>query len=82
MPLGRPVYTLWQQGAVNENTYENIINTHGTHVTEKRTSSPISVNGITLGYTNLVQPTSGYDILTINYYDNYKWPDMIPGTIS
>ncbi len=44
----------------------------GTHNEAPGTSI---IGGITIGYTNNAYPTMGLELLTVNYYDNYSFPD-------
>lgn len=84
--FGRVAYTMWVQGWLGESTRVAAENNPGTNYAESRitNSSPSSVNGVAFSYTNNVSPTSGYHILTINYYDDYNWqgaPAAIPSTV-
>jgi RHS repeat-associated protein len=83
----RVAYTLWKQGAVNGTQRELMANALPTYISEVRLSGTNStvVNGVTFGYSNQVQPTSGYHVLTVNYYDDYTYygnPGTIPGTVA
>ena len=82
--LDRVAYTLWKPGWFNEQGLTPPTNNGG--LSEERTSgtSFTDINGVEIGYTNDVSPTSGVHVLTVNYYDDYAWPDgpsSIPSTV-
>ncbi len=82
--FGRVVYTLWQKDEVNINALDRLVERHGTTLHEKRTSRPTNVEGIIFNYTNQVEPMADYQVLTVNYYDDYDWdraPTSIPSTV-
>lgn len=85
--FNRVVYTFWQQGVVSTQSQSEFGIQPPTYISEKRLSSnnTNTVNGVQFGYTNRVKPTSGYHILTINYYDDYSYhgsPNVIPTTVA
>lgn len=83
-PFGRVAYTSWVTGTITEPNRQAIEDTQGTDYSETRTSNYTTINGVEFGYTNNVAPTTGFHILTINYYDDYSWPNApsnIPGTV-
>jgi RHS repeat-associated protein len=83
----RVAYTVWKQGTVNGTQRELMANALPTYISEVRlqgTNSTVA-NGVTFGYSNQVQPTSGYHVLTVNYYDDYTYygnPGTIPSTVA
>ena len=82
----RVAYTLWKQGTVDETQRNTLANALPTYISEYRLygSSTNQVNGVSFSYSNQVAPTSGYHILTVNYYDDYDYngaPGSIPGTV-
>ncbi|MCZ4319219.1 DUF6443 domain-containing protein [Aequorivita viscosa] len=82
----RVAYTLWKQGTVDEANRNALANGLPTYISEYRLygSSTNQVNGVSFSYSNQVAPTSGYHILTVNYYDDYDYngaPGSIPGTV-
>lgn len=83
--FGRVAYTMWVPGWFGENTRQSIETTSSntTTLSETRTENATTVNGVQFSYTNDVAPTSGYHILTINYYDDYDWDGApsIPSTV-
>ncbi len=80
----RVAYTFWKQGTVGKTERESMA--PQIPISESRLSSgSTAVNGVTFGYTNNVTPTSGYHVLTVNYYDDYTYygnPGTIPGTVA
>lgn len=80
----RVAYTLWKQGAVGRTERELLA--PQTPISESRLTggSTSNVNGVSFSYTNNVVPTSGYHVLTVNYYDDYIYlgaPISIPTTV-
>jgi hypothetical protein len=43
--------------------------------TKTTTNNSTTVNNVSFNYTTLAVPTSGYHILTVNYYDNYDYSE-------
>ncbi len=81
--FNRPVYTLWKQGTVNGVQGKTLI--PQTPISEVRIPGTSSVNGVSFSYSNQVAPTSGYHVLTVNYYDDYSYtgaPSPIPTTVA
>lgn len=79
----RVAYTLWKQGTVNESTREGLAGLP-TYISEFRTPGTTNVNNVSFSYSNQVEPTSGYHVLTVNYYDDYAYtgaPATIPTTV-
>jgi len=82
----RVAYTLWKQGTVDGAQRDALANALPTYISEYRMygSSTSQVNGVSFSYSNQVVPTSGYHVLTINYYDDYEYsgaPTTIPTTV-
>lgn len=71
--LGRVVYTGLEGG--NSTSLQNALNNETTSY-ESKLSTPITVAGTTLYYTNDSHPTGLDEILTINYYDNYEFDKL------
>ncbi|NHN28168.1 type IV secretion protein Rhs, partial [Flavobacterium jejuense] len=74
--FGRVVYTGWYTGravtSIDRTNYQNeqmslsfyeVVNTNYTF------------DNIQLGYSNKVKPINNYRVLTINYYDDYSYPN-------
>lgn len=71
--FNRPIMTAWSQATFNATariSLQGIYNGVSLY-NESKSASTNSVNGVAFRYTNTVTPTSGYHVLTINYYDNY-----------
>ena len=70
--LNREVYSLWYPSYTNrlalQVSYDNATVFH-----EKSTNSVI--DWVITGYSNQVFPTSGTSLLSVNYYDNYTFPN-------
>jgi len=80
---GRVAYTMWVDGWFGETTRQAIENIPTPEYSESQTATN-TVNGVQFSYTNNVRPTSGYHVLTVNYYDDYGWsgaPANIPSTV-
>lgn len=82
----RVAYTLWKQGTVDGAQRDALANALPTYISEYRLygSSTSQVNGVSFSYSNQVAPTSGYHVLTVNYYDDYEYsgaPTTIPTTV-
>lgn len=88
--FNRPVYTGWSPLAtINSEARKNLqaqynVATTNFSETKTATTSDTTLNGVAFRYSNVAIPTSGYHILTINYYDDYNFPNAptsIPTTI-
>ncbi len=75
--FNRPVYTAWYSAAVasatDRKTLQDTYN-NATLFSENKTTSATTINGIATNYTNKVIPST-FVVLTINYYDNYEYPN-------
>lgn len=49
--------------------------TNQTVLNEKKQTSNSTLDGIAIRYTNNVLPTSSINLLSVNYYDDYNYPD-------
>lgn len=78
--FGRPVYT--GQYTNNLETTRTAVQglANGTILFENKSAVPISVAGTSVNYSNVAFPTTGIDLLTITYYDNYLNFDLDGGT--
>ena len=74
--FGRVAYTGWFNGttatAANRNSFQNQMN--GLTVLNESRVSSTTIDNVTVGYSNTVYPTN-IKLLTINYYDNYTYPN-------
>ena len=77
--FNRIVYTGWYAGhQCNSAERANIqlLMNNATALSESRSVSNV-IDNISIGYTNTAFPTLYYYLLTINYYDNYNFPNAI-----
>ncbi|MEM6696836.1 MAG: DUF6443 domain-containing protein, partial [Bacteroidota bacterium] len=74
--FGRVVYTGKVMDTRDRTAIQNYIdgNTTETTVYESRTTSPNTIDGTLVFYTNANYPNdSSVELLTVNYYDDYLW---------
>lgn len=87
--FNRVVLTGWMPATVTpatRKTTQDARNLQTTNFSETKiaTTSNSTVNGVAFRYTNVAWPTSGYHVLSVNYYDNYNFPNApttIPTTV-
>lgn len=84
--FGRATYTGWYSGHYADASHRKILQdlyNNATIINEEKSTSNSSINSITVAYTNNVFPTSGFYLLTVNYYDNYNFPGAasVPTTV-
>jgi len=84
--FNRPVYTAWYNAGVTSSadrkTLQDSYN-NATAYSESKTTSDNIINGVTTRYTNNITPST-FIVLTVNYYDNYLYPNApspIPSTL-
>lgn len=87
--FSRVVYTGWKEqnsfSTQERHALQLLVNGNNTPQYESKLAQPITVNSVSLPYSNDVQPSGGIIILTINYYDNYTFtaaPSTIPSQIN
>lgn len=74
--FGRPIYTGWYNlvsNSANRKSLQDAQNSASVLFETKQTSG--AIDGIPAYYTNLVAPTV-FKLLTVNYYDNYVFPNV------
>ena len=76
--FGRVVYTGWMAREV-VNSYkrkeiQDLLNNGTYPLFETKTTSPVAIDGVQTKYTNVAFPTEPFELLTVNYYDNYDFP--------
>jgi RHS repeat-associated protein len=80
--FSRPVYT----GEYVNNTQTSRVDiqtlANSTNVFESKQATAININGTNVNYTNNVFPTTGTDLFTITYYDDYSNIDLDGGAAS
>ncbi|HLP65508.1 DUF6443 domain-containing protein [Flavobacterium sp.] len=76
--FNRPVYTAWKPQANITNALRKSVQTDyaGASVVNEYKSNA-SIESINTGYSNVVYPTTDLKLLTINYYDNYTYPNAM-----
>jgi RHS repeat-associated protein len=86
--FNRPVITAWMPSTVTSagrKALQDARNAEDTNLSETKiaTTTNTSINGIAFRYSNVAFPTSGYHVLTVNYFDDYNFPNApaIPSTI-
>ncbi|WP_240628189.1 DUF6443 domain-containing protein [Flavobacterium anhuiense] len=81
--FSRPIYTGWSNQTSTSATRKILQDAQNaaTVLYESKQSSG-TIDGITVYYSNAIEPTS-FKLLTVNYYDNYNFPDapIIPSTL-
>jgi RHS repeat-associated protein len=74
--LGRNILTAWMPGE-NSSAYRKTLQDNYTGTTnpiyETRTTSPTAVNYVSFNYTSVSLPTTGYHVLSVNYFDDYNY---------
>ncbi len=75
----RVAYTGWSTinvatSSANRATLQSFMNS-ATVINENKLETDNSINGVSLRYSNLVYPGLSPHILTVNYYDNYSFPN-------
>ena len=84
--FNRPILSSWTAATITSTvrkTLQDNLN-NATIVSEiKMASTDTTINGVAFRYSNTVWPTSGYHVLTVNYYDDYNFPNAqtIPTTV-
>lgn len=60
--------------------------TTSSSINEEKITSPITIDGISVGYTNdvSINTNGSFILLTVNYYDDYNFPDApsVPTTLA
>ncbi len=71
--FSRPILTAWMSGTVTSATRKTNQDSRNTAtvLNESKTTSNTTINGVGFRYTTTSLPTSGYHVLTVNYYDDY-----------
>lgn len=81
--FGRVAYTGWVAATGFGTTLRRDMQLLTWNITAKTTSS-VSINSISVYYTNTLPSSlqSGFKLLTVNYYDNYVYPNATAPTSS
>ncbi|SEP23491.1 RHS repeat-associated core domain-containing protein [Flavobacterium sp. CF108] len=91
--FNRPIITAWWPAAavtnVERKTLQDAQNAVTTNPSETKIATATNTvvpptTGVSFRYTNLYWPTSGYHVLTVNYYDDYNYPGAptVPSTVA
>lgn len=83
--FGRVVYTGWYtDNSISETQRKSLqdVYDNATANSEIKTAGN-TIDNINVNYSNTIFPTSGFKLLTVNYYDNYNYPGVpsIPSSI-
>jgi RHS repeat-associated protein len=77
----RQVYTGWYSGhqadSANRIALQVIQDSPLTVVNESR-GTAIQINYVSVAYTNNTEPKTAFNVLTVNYYDDYTFPNAAP----
>ncbi len=68
--FGRTTYTGILNSSSSREALQSTLDGQST-IFENRVTSPVTINGTTLYYSNQAFPISNLEILTVNYYDTY-----------
>lgn len=89
--FGRVVYTGIYNSSTTRATLQSQVNNYidlninNKANKETRSTTPLTVGGVAINYTNNAIPTSNIEVLNVNYYDDYAFADshlpVIPTTI-
>ncbi len=70
--LGRVVYTGKYASTATRTNLQNTVSA-STTIYETKTATATSIGDATAFYSNNAFPTTGLELLSVNYYDNYLW---------
>ena len=87
--FNRVVLTAWFPTTVNATTRKTTQDARNNQTanfneTKINTASNTTVNGVAFRYTTVAWPTTSYHVLSVNYYDDYNFPNApvsIPTTV-
>lgn len=72
--FGRVAITGWYTAAFSSTNRQSTQSTLGASViTAVRGSG--TIDGVSVGYNNITNLPAGFKLLTVNYYDDYTWPN-------
>ncbi|WP_026726158.1 DUF6443 domain-containing protein [Flavobacterium sasangense] len=81
--FNRPILTAWQiqTGTFSSAIRKTLQSSYNSAIvlSESKSTSDVTINMVGFRYTNTAFPTSGYHVLTVNYYDDYNF--SFAGTI-
>ena len=75
--LGRPAYTGWLASGTSRGSLQSQYNSETNNFYEERIKPGMTtvIDGVGIHYTNLTIPTTGLKLLTVAYYDDYRYPN-------
>ncbi|MBN8640704.1 MAG: hypothetical protein J0L86_02740 [Flavobacteriales bacterium] len=84
--FNRNILTAWMGGvttSAGRKSMQDSYNSTTLPLSESKSATNTSINNVAFRYSNLSLPTSNYNILTVNYFDNYSFPNVpaIPTTV-
>lgn len=76
--FNRVIINCWVQvgtsvNSSNRKALQDQLNLQSSNFSENKSTSNSTINGISFRYTNVAYPTSGYHVLSVNYYDDYNF---------
>jgi RHS repeat-associated protein len=72
--FNRKILSAWQTGTTTSSgrrTLQNSYNATTLPMSERKSTANTTVLGVAFRYTNTALPTSGYNVLTVDYFDDY-----------
>lgn len=83
--FNRAVLTAWKEAVFTTTTRKTLQDLHDSKtVLSEARAAETTINGVAMRYTNQAEPTAGYHILTVNYYDDYEFTSLaewVPTTL-
>ncbi|MCD0464144.1 DUF6443 domain-containing protein [Flavobacterium sp. ENC] len=78
--FNRPILTAWLPATVTNatrNTVQTNQNNNSANFSETKTATATNttIKGVDFRYSNVAWPTADYHVLTVNYYDDYNFPN-------
>lgn len=79
--FGRAIYSGLYTSSLTRDQLQTAVdnyisgNTNNLSNIDSRTTSTSSIGGVNINYTNNAYPTTGLEVLTVNYYDDYTFTD-------
>ncbi len=75
--FNRPILTAWQPHVFTSTSRKTLQTSYNVatvlNETKIATTTDTTVNSVPFRYTNVALPTTGYHVLTVNYYDDYNF---------
>ncbi|WP_243739926.1 DUF6443 domain-containing protein [Flavobacterium chryseum] len=80
--FSRPIYTGWKSETADSAARKSLQDAQNLADTLFETTAPLNIDGIATNYNNSIAPTS-FKLLTVNYYDDYTFPEAhsVPSAI-